>query len=115
MVTSPLLIFKGDFSTMVPDTANVMMRGPFALIASLKLPVPLSSRFCTIITFPPLPPVVNFPNPSAPGKANGCACIENEKVAKQKINPTIRYLYICVMFDRHAHSYPIFPIVYYEK
>jgi hypothetical protein len=40
-------------------------------MASRRLPGPLSLRFITTQTFPPLPPAVNFPKPSAPGNASG--------------------------------------------
>src|ERR1700741_2224319 len=56
---------------MVPETTKTIILGTFASAASLKLPGPLSLRLFTMKTFPPLPPVVYFPNPSAPGKAIG--------------------------------------------
>jgi hypothetical protein len=58
---------------MVPETAKTTIRGFFASTASRKLPGPASLRLDTIITSPPRPPVANFPKPSAPGKATGCA------------------------------------------
>ena len=55
---------------MMPLTANTMVRGPFLRIAQRKVPSePSSFHELTIYTLPPLPPVVYFPAPSAPGKA----------------------------------------------
>lgn len=70
MVTLPLLMGKTLFKVIVPPTSKIMVRGPELYCrACLKLPGPLSLRFVTLITAPPLPPVAYLPKPSAVGKA----------------------------------------------
>ena len=58
-----------ELSLIVPETRKTTVRAPFASIAARRLPSPSSLRFVTSITLPPRPPVVYFPNPSAPGNA----------------------------------------------
>ena len=54
---------------MIPATRNIQIRGPVAIAQARKLPVPLSFKLVTSITFPPRPPTDREPNPSAPGNA----------------------------------------------
>lgn len=56
-------------SEIVPATRKMMVRGPSVSQASRKLPGPESLRLVTKRTFPPRPPIVVEPVPSAPGKA----------------------------------------------
>src|SRR3954463_7782378 len=58
-----------------------MVRGPSASHAARKLPGPESSRFVTRKTFPPRPPGVLAPKPSAPGNAGRSA--EADSAAKE--------------------------------
>ncbi|MNE71514.1 hypothetical protein D3C80_1673940 [compost metagenome] len=67
---SLFLITSLLFKAIVPEISNTTILGPVASIAALKLPVPASLRLVTLITLPPLPPVVFLPKPSAPGKAS---------------------------------------------
>ncbi len=62
-------MFIGVFKLMTPDTLKIMILAPPVSQASLKEPLPLSFKFVTTRTFPPLPPAVYMPPPSAPGKA----------------------------------------------
>lgn len=57
-------------ASIVPETLNTTVLGPFALTASAKLPGPEALRFVTSMTLPPRPPTVYFPYPSAVGNAN---------------------------------------------
>src|SRR5690349_15546804 len=59
------------FSSMVPATRKTTIRGPSASTAKRNDPGPESLKFVTSITFPPRPPTVRTPNPSAPGKEAG--------------------------------------------
>ncbi len=69
MVRFPSVIFKGDSRKMVPEVLKIICLGPFCFKANLKVPSePSSVILVTVKTYPPLPPVVNFPKPSAPGK-----------------------------------------------
>src|SRR5690606_36583565 len=71
-----------------------------------RLPSPSSLRLVTFTTFPPRPPVVNFPNPSAPGKAIGAGSWAMLFVDAQLLNsiPDIVkdniWLNICPFFIR---------------
>ena len=69
IVKLPFFIIKEEVRTIRPDTRNTIVLAPFARIAALKLPGPLSFKLVTSITFPPRPPVTSLPKPSAPGKA----------------------------------------------
>src|ERR1700761_4692179 len=67
----PLIVVEleremGDWRTMYPLTANVMLR-PMVLTASRKVPVPESARLVT--TNGVVPPVATEPKPTAPGNA----------------------------------------------
>ena len=69
MVIYGLEIVNRLSRVIVPETLNTTIRGPSVSQASRKLPGPESFRFVTRITFPPLPPRVIAPYPSAPGNA----------------------------------------------
>src|SRR5437773_8684945 len=71
----------GDFNAIVPATRKTTMRGPVASHAARKLPGPLSFRFVTMMTFPPRPPGVVEPKPSAPGKAGRLDSLIKTRVA----------------------------------
>ena len=72
-VCPAIVVFSGidnlEARCMVPDVLNMIVRGPVCDRAHLREPSPLSLRFVTKYTCPPLPPVVYLPKPSAPGKA----------------------------------------------
>ena len=68
------LTLKGDFNLIIPATLNTTIRAPPCSQASLNEPGPLSLRFVTVITFPPRPPKLKAPPPSAPGNAGIFAC-----------------------------------------
>src|SRR5215207_2699089 len=57
------------FPRMTPLTSNTTIRGPSAAHAAARLPAPEALRLVTLMTFPPRPPVLAAPHPSAPGKA----------------------------------------------
>src|SRR5262245_5427468 len=57
------------FPRMTPLTSNTTIRGPSAAHASARLPFPEALRLVTLMTFPPRPPTLTAPHPSAPGKA----------------------------------------------
>src|SRR5687768_6943175 len=57
------------FPRMTPLTSNTTIRGPSAAHAAARLPAPEALRLVTLITFPPRPPALPAPHPSAPGKA----------------------------------------------
>jgi hypothetical protein len=59
---------------IMPEISKTTIRRPGLWQAALRLPGPEDFRFVTLITFPPRPPGVVAPNPSAPGNAaiRGC-------------------------------------------
>ena len=63
-------MLRSLLSSMIPATSKTMVLGPDSANAALREPAPLSARVVTWITFPPRPPVVYIPPPSAPGNAN---------------------------------------------
>src|SRR5215510_13761031 len=54
---------------MTPLTSNTTIRGPSAAQAAARLPAPEALRLVTLMTFPPRPPALAAPHPSAPGNA----------------------------------------------
>src|SRR5687767_11109758 len=57
------------FPRMTPLTSNTTIRGPSAAHAAARLPAPEALRLVTLMTFPPRPPALAAPHPSAPGNA----------------------------------------------
>ena len=57
------------FKRIIPETLKTIVLAPTASQASRKVPFPLSSKLVTTNIFPPRPPCVYAPPPSAPGKA----------------------------------------------
>ena len=70
-VQSARLIFNSSESTISPLTSKTMVIGSpwYCENAQRSEPSPLLLRFVTFTTFPPRPPVVYLPKPSAVGKA----------------------------------------------
>ena len=67
----------------MPETLNTTMRAPPCSQAHRKEPGPSSLRLVTVSTFPPRPPKVYMPPPSAPGKAGILACLRSYGLAAQ--------------------------------
>src|SRR6478672_6155752 len=79
-------MITGVFNLMIPATLNTTKRAPPCSHAQRKLPGPSSFRFVTTYTFPPRPPKLNLPPPSAPGNAGIDACGRSDGTAAHGIN-----------------------------
>ncbi len=79
IVMESFVIFNGETSAMVPETRNTTVLAPLWLTAHRKVPAmfveDVSRSVVTSSTFPPRPPCVYIPPPSAPGNARCCAMI----------------------------------------
>src|SRR6185312_5007080 len=64
----------GVLIRIIPATLNTIMRAPPCSQAQRRVPGPLSAKLVTTSTFPPRPPKLYLPPPSAPGNAGMDAC-----------------------------------------
>src|SRR5688500_1781111 len=104
MVIYGARIITGLFNLIIPATLKTTILAPPSSQAHLKLPSPSSLRLVTTSTFPPLPPKLNLPPPSAPGNAGTSDCGRSVGLAAQGTNGFPFFASASIMGTALAHA-----------